>query len=187
MKKFLLLLVFPLLMGCATTQKTAYRVMEREVVREVPVEREVIREVARYRLAGEVEISKRDMTLTVRDTTGRVQLTLPIACGKNRGQKQEEGDMRTPEGRFYIQEINDSHLWKHDFGDGLGEIEGAYGGYFIRLFTPPHKGIGIHGTHLPSSIGERATEGCIRLKNEDLKELVRYIYVGMPVVILPDE
>ncbi|MBQ1221915.1 MAG: L,D-transpeptidase [Alistipes sp.] len=161
--------------------------MEREVVREVPVEREVIREVARYRLAGEVEISKRDMTLTVRDTTGRVQLTLPIACGKNRGQKQEEGDMRTPEGRFYIQEINDSHLWKHDFGDGLGEIEGAYGGYFIRLFTPPHRGIGIHGTHLPSSIGERATEGCIRLKNEDLKELVRYIYVGMPVVILPDE
>ena len=42
-------------------------------------------------------------------------------------------------------------------------------------------------THLPSSIGERATEGCIRLRNEDLEELVRYIYVGMPVVILPDE
>ena len=72
------------------------------------------------------------------------------------------------------------------FKDGLGMIEGAYGPYFIRLWTSPHTGIGIHGTHLPSSIGSRATEGCIRLSNDDLRELIRYIYVGMPVRILPD-
>jgi hypothetical protein len=32
-----------------------------------------------------------------------------------------------------------------------------------------HQGIGIHGTHDDNSIRTRATEGCIRLKNEDLE------------------
>ena len=43
--------------------------------------------------------------------------------------------MKTPEGDFTIREINDSSAWKHDFKDGLGMIEGAYGPYFIRLWT----------------------------------------------------
>lgn len=69
-----------------------------------------------------------------------------------------------------------------------GEIRGAYGSHFIRLKTPGHRGIGIHGTHDPASIGTRATEGCIRLNNGDLLELVKkYVYVGMPVVILTSE
>jgi lipoprotein-anchoring transpeptidase ErfK/SrfK len=46
-------------------------------------------------------------------------------------------------------------------------------------------GIGIHGTHNPASIGTLATEGCIRLKNEDLQELRRLVDVGTPVRILP--
>lgn len=54
--------------------------------------------------------------------------------------------------------------------------------------TPGHRGIGIHGTHDPASIGTRATEGCVRLNNSDLLELVKkYVYVGMPVVILTSE
>lgn len=74
------------------------------------------------------------------------------------------------------------------FGDGKGEIRGAYGSHFIRLKTPGHCGIGIHGTHDPASIGTRATEGCVRLNNSDLLELVKkYVYVGMPVVILTSE
>ena len=70
-------------------------------------------------------------------------------------------------------------------GDGKGEIKGAYGPYFIRLKTPGHKGIGIHGTHLPESIGEKTTEGCIRLRNEDLKRLVSLIYPPLTVIITP--
>ncbi len=72
--------------------------------------------------------------------------------------------------------------------DPTGEIRGAYGSHFIRLKTPGHRGIGIHGTHDPASIGTRATEGCVRLNNSDLLELVKkYVYVGMPVVILTSE
>lgn len=116
----------------------------------------------------------------------------PIAIGKNPGDKKKVGDWRTPEGCFYVIQIQDSREWVHDFPDDtLGPIKGAYGPYFIRLYTGPdatysHKswsGIGIHGTHDPSSIGKRASEGCIRLKNQDLLELINYVKKGMPVWI----
>ena len=85
------------------------------------------------------------------------------------GNKEKPGDMKTPEGLFSVQQIQDARAWTHDFGDGKGEIRGAYGSHFIRLKTPGHRGIGIHGTH-------------------DLLELVKkYVYVGMPVVILTSE
>ncbi len=136
-----------------------------------------------YRLS----ISKQTMQLVVYDAQHSVLALFPIACGKSLGNKVEEGDMRTPEGNFTVQEILDASQWKHDFGDGKGLIDGAYGPYFIRLYAPPHRGIGIHGTHDEGSIGTRATEGCIRLRNSDLRALMRYIYVEMQVEILPAE
>lgn len=60
-----------------------------------------------------------------------------------------------------------------------------YGPYFIRLLTPPHEGIGIHGTNDEASIGSRASAGCIRLYNDDLRRLLRYVRIGMPVFITP--
>ncbi|GAG96376.1 unnamed protein product, partial [marine sediment metagenome] len=32
-------------------------------------------------------------------------------------------------------------------------------------------------------IGKRNTHGCIRLKNEDLLDLKKYVFIGMKVVI----
>ncbi len=134
-----------------------------------------------------IVISKETMTLAVFGANGDKIAEYPVAMGRNLGNKQKAGDNKTPEGKFEIQQIQDARAWTHDFRDGKGEIKGAYGSHFIRLLTPPHKGIGIHGTHDPSSIGKRATEGCIRLRNEDLLELVKLVYVGMPVTILTSE
>jgi lipoprotein-anchoring transpeptidase ErfK/SrfK len=106
-----------------------------------------------------------------------------IAVGKNTGNKERKGDMRTPEGEFPIVQIQDASTWTHDFRDGKGQIKGAYGPYFIRLGTPPWKGIGIHGTHAPSSIGTNVSEGCIRLKNDDIAELRRLVKLGDKVII----
>jgi len=111
--------------------------------------------------------------------------TFPVAVGKNSGDKQAVGDLRTPEGEFTVSSIEDSRKWTHDFGDGKGAVKGAYGPWFIRLATPGWKGIGIHGTHDPASIGNAATEGCIRLRNSDLVRLVARISVGTWVRILP--
>ncbi|MCX7795844.1 MAG: L,D-transpeptidase family protein [bacterium] len=116
-----------------------------------------------------------------------------IAIGKNPGDKERVGDYRTPEGDFYINSIEDSRSWVHDFGDGKGPIPGAYGPWFLRLYTGADRtksgktweGIGIHGTHDPKSIGKMATEGCIRLKNEDIIELKEKVKIGTPVKIEP--
>ena len=108
----------------------------------------------------------------------------PIAVGKNPGDKRRVGDHRTPTGDFKIVSIEDASNWKHDFGDGKGKIAGAYGPWFLRLDAKGWKGIGIHGTHDPDSRGTMATEGCIRLSNEDIAELKeKYAYRNMPVTI----
>ena len=124
------------------------------------------------------------------DTLKRVHY--PVCVGKNKGQKQKPGDMKTPEctakNPFIITEIVDASKWTHDFGDGRGAIL-AYGDWFMRLKTPGHSGIGIHGsTNNESSVPGRGSEGCIRLRNDDLNELkAKYAFVGMRVVILADE
>ena len=124
------------------------------------------------------------------DTLKRVHY--PVCVGKNKGQKQKPGDMKTPEctakNPFIITEIVDASKWTHDFGDGRGAIL-AYGDWFMRLKTPGHSGIGIHGsTNNESSVPGRGSEGCIRLRNDDLDELkAKYAFVGMRVVILADE
>lgn len=109
-----------------------------------------------------------------------------VACAKNYGNKHVRGDSKTPEGMFVINEILESSTFPHDFGDGKGPIYGAYGPWFMRLDVPGFWDIGIHGTHLPESIGTRATEGCIRLRNEDVDDLRHLVHVGTPVVIVPD-
>jgi lipoprotein-anchoring transpeptidase ErfK/SrfK len=117
--------------------------------------------------------------------------SFPVGIGENPGDKECVGDKRTPEGTFYIVSIEDSSTWEHDFLDGKGSISKAYGTWFIRLSTTSKEtisgkawtGIGIHGTHAPSSIGTRCTEGCIRMKNEDLITLLKMIKVGTKVEI----
>ncbi len=117
--------------------------------------------------------------------------TFDIAIGLNPGDKQKVGDKRTPEGIFYISQVQDSKNWLHDFGDGKGPIK-AYGPYFLRLYTLKDAtfsgkswyGIGIHGTHDPKSIGNRASEGCIRMHNKDLLELKKYVGIKTPVIII---
>lgn len=131
-----------------------------------------------------LDISKGEHILRVMQG-GEVVESFGIATGKNAGNKERVGDMRTPEGTFSVVQVQDSSWWTHDFGDGKGEISGAYGPWFVRLKTG-WQGIGIHGTHDPASIGTDATEGCIRLTNENIAKLKeKYVTIGMRVVIRP--
>lgn len=108
-----------------------------------------------------------------------------IAIGQNPGNKQRVGDKKTPVGEFTVSQIQRSTSWVHDFGDGKGPIAGAYGPWFLRLETPGWTGIGIHGTHDPSSLGTMATEGCIRLSNDHIAELKKLVTIGTSVRISP--
>ena len=143
-----------------------------------------------------IVISKRDLTLTVYDLGAAGDTTMvaqfPCCMGKNKGNKLKRGDMRTPESPtgkpFKITMIQDASTWRHDFHDGRGNIK-AYGHWFLRLETPGHRGIGIHGsTNNEHTVPGRASEGCIRLLDKDIITLKEhYAYVGMPVTILAED
>ena len=131
-------------------------------------------------------INKADMSLSQYNYKGQLLHKYKVATGKNFGNKSQKGDCKTPEGVFTIEEVVDASAWSHDFKeDQQGPIKGAYGPYFIRLKVPGQKGIGIHGTHDNNSIGKRASEGCIRLNNDNLIELVKSINTNSVVVITP--
>lgn len=143
-----------------------------------------------------IVISKKNLTLSVydRNAVGDTILMAQYHCcmGKNKGNKMRRGDMRTPEspaGRpFKITMIQNSSTWKHNFHDGRGNIK-AYGHWFLRLETPGHRGIGIHGsTNNEKSVPGRASEGCIRLLDTDIITLKEHFaYVGMPVTVQAEE
>ena len=59
---------------------------------------------------------------------------------------------------------------------------GPYGTRWLGLSA---KGYGIHGTNNPASIGTAASNGCIRMYNEDIEALFDITSVGTPVRILP--
>ena len=137
-------------------------------------------------------VSKRDLTLSVYDRNAAgdtvIVAQFPCCMGKNKGDKVKRGDMRTPESPadkpFQITMIQDASTWKHDFKDGRGNIL-AYGHWFLRLDTPGHRGIGIHGsTNNENTVPGRASEGCIRLLDKDIITLKEHFaYVSMPVTV----
>ncbi len=98
----------------------------------------------------------------------------PAAVGK--------GSTPTPLGTFYV-----------DFVAPM-RYGGAYGPYLISvagfsnvLYQFGKNGIGqiaIHGTNNPGSIGKAVSNGCIRLHNRDLVELVGFLPEGAPVQIV---
>jgi len=133
-----------------------------------------------------IVINKADLTLTLYNYKGEVLQKSKIAIGKKPGNKSAKSDYKTPEGIFNIVDVEDASKWSHDFkDDSLGAIPGAYGPYFIRLNVPGQKGIGIHGTHDNNSLGTRASEGCIRMNNNELLQLVKNVTTASVVVITP--
>lgn len=150
-----------------------------------------------YRTKGVVKkntfivISKKELRLYVYENVNdkrELVASYPVCLSKNKGNKQRRGDMKTPESTmnnpFSITQIQDASGWTHNFKDGRGSIK-AYGHWFLRLRTPGHSGIGIHGsTNNRSSVPGRASEGCIRLLDEDIIHLKEnYAFVGQKVVI----
>ena len=133
-----------------------------------------------------IVVDKPSLTLTLVDASGYPIKEYGCALAKNFGPKQVRGDNKTPEGAFKINELLNARGLSHDFGDGKGPVKDAYGPWFLRLDVPGFRDIGIHGSPFPESIGSRATEGCVRLRNEDIVDLKNRVKLGTWVIITPE-
>ena len=105
---------------------------------------------------------------------GAVWRRFPVAVGR-------EGTP-TPVGNFTIINIIKNPTW---YPVGRAPVppgvDNPLGGYWLGLSI---RGYGIHGNNKPSSIGYPASNGCIRMHNQDVELLVQLVQVGTPVEIL---
>lgn len=88
----------------------------------------------------------------------------------------------TPEGEFQVtQKVRNPQYDKGDEHYKPLDPRNPAGTRWIRL-----KGaIGIHGTNDSESIPGAVSDGCIRLRNEEVEELFDFLVIGSPVVIKP--
>lgn len=147
-------------------------------------------------------ISKQEYRLYVYEKVGNdilLAATYPVCYALKTGPKTRTGDSSTPECSydkpFYISGISNSSSWAHDFKDGRGSFL-AYGNWFMRLDLSKsdchpgcrsNRSIGIHGSSgNPYSVPGNDSEGCIRLRDADIKDLyTRFAQKGTKVVVKP--
>ncbi len=119
-----------------------------------------------------------------------------------KGDKQLEGDGKTPEGEFYVFTKNDQSRFYLSLGLSYPNAEDAKRGLAEKIISqeeykailkaidekqmPPQKTalggeIYIHG----GGTKEDWTEGCVALRNEEMKEVFDAIPTGAKVKILP--
>ena len=128
--------------------------------------------------------------------------------GYNDGDKRMTGDLRTPEGDFYICTMNPSKRFYKFMGLSYPGLKHAGSGLQERLITqaeynlikkaiderqPPTwstrlgGAIGIHGRTASPDAPEvmNWTAGCIALANADVDELFSIVALGTAVTVLP--
>ncbi|MEC9487997.1 MAG: peptidoglycan-binding protein [Halanaerobium sp.] len=93
---------------------------------------------------------------------GEKYKVFPVAIGKS--------ESITPVGEWAI--IRKSSGWGGGFGTRWLELNVPWGTY------------GIHGTNKPYSIGRAASAGCIRMHNQHVEQLYRWVKVGTRVKVI---
>jgi lipoprotein-anchoring transpeptidase ErfK/SrfK len=94
----------------------------------------------------------------------------------------------TPAGSFTITDKQRNPTWyppDSPWAAGVGPVPpGAGNPLGTRWMGTSYPAIGIHGTPVPSSLGTRASHGCIRMSIPQAEYLFDQISVGTPVVIV---
>lgn len=119
---------------------------------------------------------------------GKLIVSYKIALGKNpRGDKQYEGDLRTPEGFYIINSKNPNSAFYKNLG--ISYPDARHINEAKLLSRSPGGDIKIHGLKNGKSyIGKfhrwrNWTDGCIALTNKEMEELYNHTRIGTPIEI----
>ncbi|MEM6836986.1 MAG: L,D-transpeptidase family protein [Cyanobacteria bacterium P01_C01_bin.120] len=93
----------------------------------------------------------------------------------------------TPTGEFEIFQMVEDPVWQSPWTGEIFEAgaNSALGLRWIGFAEMSNGIIGFHGTPTVSSIGQAASNGCVRLRNEDVLALFSYVQIGMVVAVEP--
>jgi murein L,D-transpeptidase YafK len=120
------------------------------------------------------------------DDSFRILKTYHTTTGKVKGDKQEEGDLKTPEGVYqFSYKILPPQL-KAKFGVMAFYIN--YPNEYDQIAGCTGNNIMLHGTNEPERLKrDFDSEGCVVLKNEELLEIQQSIQPGLTPVLIFDE
>ncbi len=114
-----------------------------------------------------------------------------MVSGKIKGDKQQQGDYKTPEGVFTLMKFLPHTQLIKMYGKNTGSIYGS--GAFTLNYpnTMDYKrqktggGIWLHSTNDPSRLDKGLdSRGCLVVANKDLKEISRYIELhNTPIIV----
>jgi len=123
-----------------------------------------------------VLVSKNEFTLTVLMDDHYVK-QYRIGTGKND---------KTPEGVFEVKNKMANPTWYSPQGGvyPYGDENNILGTRWIGFKEKENLvGFGIHGTTLPETIGTASSDGCVRMKNEDVEEMYDFVTSDTEIVI----
>jgi lipoprotein-anchoring transpeptidase ErfK/SrfK len=131
-------------------------------------------ELRTYEVANRVVIERAARRLTVyRGDSDEVLFATDAGVGAGR--------TPTPLGEFWIDIVypldgTGVYGWGQLSVSGFSEVLMTFGGGIGQ--------IAIHGTNNPSSVGDDVSNGCIRLRNDDIARVAELTSVGTPVTIV---
>ena len=108
-----------------------------------------------------------------------------IVLGKVPGNKLKEGDLKTPNGVYFVT----SYLADEELPPlyGAGAFPVNYPNEFDRRLKKTGRGIWLHGTD--KSLYSRPpldSEGCVVLTNDEFDEITQYVEVGRTPIVISD-
>jgi murein L,D-transpeptidase YafK len=116
----------------------------------------------------------------------KILKTYHATTGKVKGDKQEEGDLKTPEGVYQFSSKILPPKIKPKFGSMAFYIN--YPNEYDQIAGCNGNNIMLHGTDAPERLKKDFdSEGCVVLKNEEISEVQHSIQVGLTPVLIFDE
>ncbi|NET56298.1 MAG: L,D-transpeptidase [Symploca sp. SIO2E6] len=107
----------------------------------------------------------------------RLLLSYPVAVGKS--------GWETPTGSFKVLHKQHNPVWQQPITGDLIPTgpDNPLGSRWISFWSDGTHQIGFHGTNDEQLVGQKASHGCLRMRNTDIEELYEQVRVGTPVVV----
>lgn len=122
----------------------------------------------------------------VKEGVYHVVKTFHSVVGRVKGDKQDEGDLKTPEGIFTF----NSKLLPPAIAPKFG-VMAFYINYpndYDKIAGRTGNSIMLHATNEPARLDKNYdSEGCVVVKNEELKEIAPFIKIGLTPILIFEE
>lgn len=121
-----------------------------------------------------------------KDDSFKVLKTFHTTMGKVKGDKEEEGDLKTPEGVYQLRAKLVPPTLKPKFGVMAFTVN--YPNAFDDIAGRTGSHIMVHGTDTPDRMKlDFDSEGCVVLSNENMKEVEPYVRLGLTPILIFDQ